>query len=174
LSDQSFFNNLDESNKSADSCLAEAISGSLLVNFDQGTNFNNNNNNFQDIPAVVMLDQQLTAQQHEIVEFGFEVNVLDFISTKTNQLDHDDEAIVSFGSTINNNNNNNNQSLESGIGSTISEPNTNTSGSTGLDNEDFVQVPNYAQVVQFVATSWQNVERELERGLAQRYTSRKF
>lgn len=125
------------------------------------------------------------------VEFGFEVNVLDLICKSGKQLDQDDEAIVSFGSSIILN------SPESGIGScSVLESSTEAVGhpdSTGChlndesmsstfisqqsssaefqDNigDNAVKIPNYAQIVHYVAKSWNKVEQELKNGLAQKY-----
>lgn len=94
--------------------------------------------------AVVILDDEADNCD---VEFGFEVNVLDLIDAK--KINHDDEAIVSFGTVLN--------SPESGIASS-EEP-----------NELAVKIPNYAQIVQYVAKSWKKVEQELKKGTAQKY-----
>ena len=153
------------------------------------------NNNSRSSPAVVMFNSTTTedciasqdVKEEESVganiEFGFEVNVLDFI---VNQVNDDDDAIVSFGKQFIN-------SPESGIASSeIMNPADQSIATTteGLElselevaeeeaeeeednnnkNEAVKQkFPNYAQVVQYVAASWKKVERELKQGLAQKY-----
>lgn len=154
------------------------------------------NNNSRSSPAVVMFNSTTTedciasqdVKEEESggganIEFGFEVNVLDFI---VNQVNDDDDAIVSFGKQFIN-------SPESGIASSeIMNPADQSIATTteGLElselevaeeeaeeeednnnkNEAVKQkFPNYAQVVQYVAASWKKVERELKQGLAQKY-----
>ncbi len=101
----------------------------------------------------------------QTIEFGFEVNVLDLISggQLEQQVDHDDEAIVSFGSTIQTVLN----SPESGIGSG-SDPDHDHNDSYNT-SADAVKIPNYAQIVSYVAKSWKKVEQELKKGAAQKY-----
>ena len=150
------------------------------------------NNNSRSSPAVVMFNstttedciasQDVKEEERANIEFGFEVNVLDFI---VNQVNDDDDAIVSFGKQFIN-------SPESGIASSeIMNPADQSIATTteGLElselevaeeaeeeednnnkNEAVKQkFPNYAQVVQYVAASWKKVERELKQGLAQKY-----
>lgn len=122
--------------------------------------------------AVIIFDSdQPEGNGGSAVEFGFEVNVLDLISSKQ-QVNHDDEAIVSFGNTITTEDVLN--SPESGICSDINlshqemkhSANNNASTSTA---SSAVKIPNYAQIVRYVAQSWKSVELELKKGTAQKY-----
>ena len=146
------------------------------------------NNNSRSSPAVVMFNSTtnedcITNDNKEdesgaSIEFGFEVNVLDFI---VNQVNDDDDAIVSFGKQFVN-------SPESGIASSeimnpadqsvsLTEVELSELEATAAEEEDNnnkneavkTKFPNYAQVVQYVAASWKKVERELKQGLAQKY-----
>ena len=124
----------------------------------------------KDSPVVILDDngnachQPQQQPQHQrgdspmTVEFGFEVNVLDLICNQ--EVDDDDEAIVSFGNAIVLN------SPESGIASSVI---SDDQSSHEVVYEDAVKIPNYAQIVQYVAKSWKKVEQELKKGLAQQY-----
>ena len=164
---------------------------SFFPSLDQSFQAKDNNN--CDSPAVVMFNtttEDCSANINDAnkisceapIEFGFEVNVLDFIVN--NQVNDDDEAIVSFGKQFVN-------SPESGIASSeiyqepvgvdqsvvvqiepefensemIEEPEEQNNN----NHNEAVKFPNYAQVVQYVAASWKKVEQELKQGLAQKY-----
>jgi len=119
------------------------------------------------------------------IEFGFEVNVLDLINQKNQQhLASDDEAIVSFGNTINvfpvqqvqepeiavefhqeENYEDDTAADDHGADHTGSDPYS----VTGNENSAVKTIPNYAQIVQYMAKSWRNTEQELEKGIAQVY-----
>ena len=171
MSEPSFFPTLDEQSFQA------KRSSPAVVMFNSPS---------EDCLASLNNDNPMLAEQEEgaNIEFGFEVNVLDFI---VNQVNDDDEAIVSFGKKqfVN--------SPESGIASSeiidqsINEmeiqeeeleleqeanPEELEDNNNKVKNNEAVKhtkFPNYAQVVQYVAASWKKVERELKQGLAQKY-----
>ena len=158
---------------------------SFFPSLDQSFQAKDNNN--CDSPAVVMFNttEDCSANINDTkieapIEFGFEVNVLDFIVN--NQVNDDDEAIVSFGKQFVN-------SPESGIASSeimmpeepidqsvvvqieadFEEAETVETEQNNNNHNEAVKFPNYAQVVQYVAASWKKVEQELKQGLAQKY-----
>ena len=123
------------------------------------------------------------------IEFGFEVNVLDFIGDS--ELNEDDNAIISFVPNKNNNSNTINvlDSPESGIDSMTSNMTTDSNNAAAtigcvimqqnkvpqpsspqepLINEA-VKIPNYTQVVQFVQRQWNQVQKELKQGLVYQF-----
>lgn len=164
MSEPSFFPTLDEQSFQA------KRSSPAVVMFNSPS---------EDCLASLNNDNPMLAEQEEgaNIEFGFEVNVLDFI---VNQVNDDDEAIVSFGKKqfVN--------SPESGIASSeiINDQSINNEEMEVQEDEEILdddqqdnnnkeavkhKFPNYAQVVQYVAASWKKVERELKQGLAQKY-----
>jgi len=132
------------------------------------------------------------------IEFGFEVNVLDLIYKNNQQhLASEDEAIVSFGNTIVLTENHCSEMAEmencvSGVPQDqLAEENYNNCQNLRQTTADQNQVqtcsdlneqvddpaatavksiiPNYDQILQYVAKSWNTVEQELENGSAQQY-----
>ena len=141
-------------------------------------------------PAVVMLTNianpnnknATTAddEQSASVEFGFDVNVLDFIGNS--ELNDDDDAIISFVANNTNHKSSVLDSPESGIGSMMSNPDSScvAASSAGVIKtstcppqeppiNDAVNIPNYAQVVQFITKQWKQVQKELKQGLVHQF-----
>ena len=158
MSEPSFFPTLDEQSFQA------KRSSPAVVMFNSPS---------EDCLASLNNDNPMLAEQDEgaNIEFGFEVNVLDFI---VNQVNDDDEAIVSFGKKqfVN--------SPESGIASSeiINDQSINNEEMEVQEDEEILdddqqdnnnkeavkhKFPNYAQVVQYVAASWKKVEWELSK-----------
>ena len=174
MSEPSFFPSLDQSFQAKTDNVNNSRSSPAVVMF---------NSTSEDCLASLNNDHNNAGLQDEddiggaTLEFGFEVNVLDFI---VNQVNDDDEAIVSFGKKqfVN--------SPESGIASSeiINDQSINNEEMEVQEDEEILdddqqdnnnkeavkhKFPNYAQVVQYVAASWKKVERELKQGLAQKY-----
>ena len=133
------------------------------------------------------------------IEFGFEVNVLDLICQKNQQhVASDDEAIVSFGNTINvlpvqqvpvepevavefhqeileqeenyeDDNDNTTAAADDHGAADYAGSDHHRYSVTGNEPSAVKIIPNYAQIVQYMAKSWRTVEQELEKGLAQHY-----
>ena len=116
------------------------------------------------------------------VEFGFDVNVLDFIGNS--ELNDDDDAIISFVANNTNHKSSVLDSPESGIGSMMSNPDSScvnaAISSAGVIKtstcppqeppiNDAVNIPNYAQVVQFITKQWKQVQKELKQGLVHQF-----
>ena len=131
-------------------------------------------------------ETEISPEDHETsasncIEFGFEVNVLDLIYKKNQQpLATEDEAIVSFGNTIVLTENHCSEIESSPQDQLAAEENYNNCQNqvqTCSDlNEQVLDttavksiIPNYDQILQYVAKSWNAVEQELEEGSAQQY-----
>ena len=137
-------------------------------------------------PAVVMLTSNDLSMTSGQVQFGFEVNILDFIG---NLNDDDNDAITfepmknnSKSSTLNSQSSTLN-SPESGIGSIMSASETlpvplvpipAQAPCARRDNFeppiiDAVKIPNYAQVIQFLNKQWRQVEKEIKQGTVHQF-----
>ena len=131
------------------------------------------------------------------IEFGFEVNVLDFIGDS--ELNDDDNAIISFvpnkngsktitildspdesgidsmTSNITTDSNSNNTAAATAIGCVIMQQDKVPQPSPPQEPliNEAVNIPNYTQVVQFVQRQWNQVQKELKQGLVYQFWSRK-
>lgn len=165
----------------------------VIILDDRGSEINGKRNNADFTETEISPDDESAASN--CIEFGFEVNVLDLIYKKNQQhLASDDEAIVSFGNTIvlTENHCSEIEMENSGVpGDQLAEENCNNNCQNRQTTADQNQVqtcsdlneqvddpaatavktiiPNYAQIVQYVAKSWNTVEQELENGSAQQY-----
>ena len=146
--------------------------------------------------TTVFADDDDNGDDNNQIEFGFEVNVLDFIGDS--ELNEDDNAIISFVPNKSNMITNILDSPESGIDSMttsniITTDNNNAAAAIGcvimqqnkvpqppaaapapqepLINEA-VKIPNYTQVVQFVQRQWNQVQKELKQGLVYQFWRR--
>ena len=191
MSEQSFFTLEEDQNETTSNPTTRNNTTTFVVN-----NFNNVDNSSSNnklvtkdtSPAVVMLTgdaEQNAVDSSSNVEFGFDVNVLDFIGHS--ELHEDDDAIISFLANANDNTKCTVTTLdspESGIDSMISNPddssetikddNAGAAEKTTTKREptpspppiiDAVKIPNYAQLVQFVTKTWRQVQNEMKQGL---------
>jgi len=145
-----------------------------------------NNVDYPEMKLSPETDESATASN--CVEFGWEVNVLDLIYRQNQQhLASEDEAIVSFGNTIVLTENNCSEIERSVSGHGIPQDqlaadenynNCQNQVQTCCDmNEQVLDdptavktiIPNYDQILQYVAKSWNDVEQELQDGSAQQY-----
>lgn len=182
MSEPSFFPSLDQSFQAKTDNVNNSRSSPAVVMF---------NSTSEDCLASLNNDHNNAGLQDEddiggaTLEFGFEVNVLDFI---VNQVNDDDEAIVSFGKkqfvnspesgiasseiidqSINEMEIQEEEELELEQEATTEELEDNNNKVKNNEAVKHTKFPNYAQVVQYVAASWKKVERELKQGLAQKY-----
>ena len=183
VSEQSFFTLEEDQNETTSTPTTTTF---VVNNFDVNNSSNNNNKivTKDTSPAVVMLtgDAEQNVGDSTNVEFGFDVNVLDFIGHS--ELHEDDDAIISFVANANDTKCTATtlDSPESGIDSMIS--NADDSSETIKDDNagveatakreptpsppliiDAVKIPNYAQLVQFVTKTWRQVQNEMKQGL---------
>ena len=148
-------------------------------------------------PTFAHADDEGDDSSNNQIEFGFEVNVLDFIGDS--ELNDDDNAIISFvpnkngsktitildspdesgidsmTSNITTDSNSNNTAAATAIGCVIMQQDKvpqPSSPQEPLINEA-VNIPNYTQVVQFVQRQWNQVQKELKQGLVYQFWSRK-
>ena len=158
----------------------------VIILDDRGPEINETGNSVDFGTETEILPEDHETSASNCIEFGFEVNVLDLIYKKNQQpLASEDEAIVSFGNTIVLTENHCSE-IESSVSGGIpqdqlaAEENYNNCQNqvqTCSDlNEQVLDttavksiIPNYDQILQYVAKSWSAVEQELEEGSAQQY-----
>jgi len=161
----------------------------VIILDDRGPEFNDTGNNV-DFAVTEISPQDDESAASNCIEFGFEVNVLDLIHEdliyKKNQqhLASEDEAIVSFGNTIVLTENHCSEIESSGgvpqdqLAAEEKYNNCQNQVQTCSDlNEQVLDdptavktiIPNYDQILQYVAKSWNTVKQEIEDGSAQQY-----